>query len=429
MVVALLVAAISPASAQQITFKRAIDMALKRSGTIAIGVADQVRTYENYSELRNAYLPSLTLGSGLGYQIGIPLSVAGSAPSIFNLTTQQYVLNFAQHDYIRAAKTEWKASDIDLQDRRDAVVMDTAILYSELTTVLGKLHALHEQDKAAQHGEFISTERRKEGLQSELDVKKAQLTRARVQMRLAQAEGDADLIRERLGKLIGVSAENLEVVEESIPGPPAVNQDADLAKIAAATNPSALLADARAVAAEQKARAESRMLMPTIDFSTQYAMLARFNNYDEFYRKFSRNNYSFGAEIRFPIFNWAQKAHAAAARADAAKAKRQAEEVRNQVSADTLKLQRSVRQLSAARDVAKLEYEVALATTDATQTKVQSGAATSADYEMARIDASDRYAGYLDTEFELYRAQVQLMRVTGDLQDWAAKAPDLGAKP
>ena len=429
MIAALLIGSVSTAMAQQITFKRAIELALKRSGTIAIGVADQVRTHESYLESKNAYLPSVILGSGLGYQIGVPLSVAGSAPSIFNITTQQYVLNFAQHDFIRAARTEWKASDIDMQDRRDAVVQDAAILYSELATALGKLRALHEQENAAQRAQVISAERLKEGLQSELDLKKAKLTRARVEVRLAQAEGDADVVREKLGKMIGIPAASLDVVEDSIPGAPPVSQDADLAKIAAATYPAALMADARAVAAEQKAKAESRVLMPSIDFATQYAMFAAFNNYDEFYRKFSRNNYSFGAEIRFPLFNRAQQAHAAAARADAVKARKQAEEVRNQVSADTLKLQRSVRQLSAARDVAKLEYEIAQATMGATQTKVQSGGATPADYEDARIDTSDKYTALLDASLELYRAQVQLMRVAGDLQSWAATASDAGVNP
>ena len=208
-----------------------------------------------------------------------------------------------------------------------------------------------------------------------------------------------------------------------------VSQDADLATTAADISPAARLAAAKAVSAEQRARAESKALMPTIDFASQYALFASFNNYDEFYKKFTRNNYTFGAEIKFPIFNWAQRAHAAAARADALKAKKQADEVRNQVSADTLKLQRNIRMLAAARDVAKLEYEVSLGTFDATQTKVQSGSATSADYEQARIDTSDRYTVYLDANLDLYRAQVQLMRQTGELLGWVDKAPDLSPRP
>ncbi len=425
MLIALAAAALctAPAAAQQITFKQAIDLALKRSGIMAIAAADQVRAHENYVELRSAYIPSVTLGSGLGYQVGVPLATAGSAPSLFNITTQQFILNFAQHDFIRAAKTEWKASDLDMQDKRNQVIMDTAILYSELTTVLGKLRSLHEQQQAATHSEFISSERRKEGLESELDVKRAQLTRAKVAVRLAQSEGDADVLRDRLSKLMGVPAAGLELDEKSLPGAPEVHQDADLAKIAAAISPVALLSDAHAKAAELRARAEGRVLFPSIDFGTQYARLASFNNYDEFYRKFTKNNYTFGAEIRFPILNFAQRARAASARAEAVKAKRQADDVRAQISSDTLRLQRSVRQLSAMRDVTRLEYEISFGNFGAVQTRIQSGGATSADYEQARIDTGDKYVTYLDANLDLYRAQVQLMRATGELENWIATVP------
>lgn len=398
-------------------------MALKRSGTMAIAAADQVRTHENYVELRSAFLPTVVLGSGLGYQVGVPPSVAGAAPSLFNVNTQQFILNFAQHAYIGAARTEWKASEFDIQDKRNQVIVDTAILYNEFTTVRDKLRSLHEQEQSAAHSEFISTERRKEGLESELDVKRAQLVRARVAFRLAQSEGDADVIRDRFSKLVGVPAASLDISEKSIPGTPQVNQNADLATIAAAISPVALFADAYAKAAEQRAKAESRLRLPSIDFGTQYSRLASFNNYDEFYRKFTKNNYSFGAEIRFPLFNFVQRAHAAAARADALKAKKQAEGVRAQVSSDTLRLQRNLPQLSAASEVARLEYEISLGTLDVVQTKIQAGGATSSDYEQARIDTGDKYTTYLDVKLNLFRAQVQLMRATGELENWIATAP------
>ena len=52
-----------------------------------------------------------------------------------------------------------------------------------------------------------------------------------------------------------------------------------------------------------------------------------------------------------------QKAKAQEADADAQIAQKQVDLTKNKVSEDALKLQRSLRQLSAARDVAKLEWE------------------------------------------------------------------------
>ena len=102
-------------------------------------------------------------------------------------------------------------------------------------------------------------------------------------------------------------------------------------------------------------------------------MLSRFNNFQNYYipskpctpspvevlcvtNSFQQNNATVGVSIRFPAFNASQRSRAQAADADALKATKQAEAARNQVSEETLRLQRSVAQMQAARDVAQLEY-------------------------------------------------------------------------
>jgi outer membrane protein TolC len=148
-------------------------------------------------------------------------------------------------------------------------------------------------------------------------------------------------------------------------------------------------------------------------------MLARYNNYDSFYKKYERNNYTIGVNIRFPFINPSQRAVAQAADADAIKAKRTAEGVRNDVQAETLKIQRGLRQLAAARDVAKLEYDVAQGNIDAIHAKIESGEGIARDEEQARLDANAKYAAYLDSNYELIRGQMQMMRMMGNIQDWA----------
>ena len=115
---------------------------------------------------------------------------------------------------------------------------------------------------------------------------------------------------------------------------------------------------------------------PSIDFAAQYALLSKFNNFQNYYipskpcvtplgeflcvtNVFQQNNATVGVSIRFPLFNASQRSRAQAADADALKSKKQAEAVHNKVSEETLRLQRSVSQLQAAHDVAQLEYELA----------------------------------------------------------------------
>jgi outer membrane protein TolC len=125
-----------------------------------------------------------------------------------------------------------------------------------------------------------------------------------------------------------------------------------------------------------------------------------------------------GVSIRFPLFNASQRARAHAADADALKASKQAEAAKNQVSEETLRLQRSVAQLQAAHDVAELEAEIAQKDLAAVQTRIDAGTANLHDLDAARLQASERFIALQDVTFELQRTQLGLLRATGDLEKW-----------
>jgi outer membrane protein TolC len=208
-----------------------------------------------------------------------------------------------------------------------------------------------------------------------------------------------------------------------MPQLPLISQEDNLAARAAVNSPVVKLADQRAEAAAARAKGEHKATLPFADFASQYAYLARFNNYDQYFLKYSVNNLAVGLNIKFPFYNPVQKAHAAQADADSIVAHKQADLTRNQVSEDTLKLQRSISQLQAARDVAKLEWQVSQGDFDAVQAKTQTGNANLRDTHMAQLDVDDKYAAYLDAEFELTRNELQLLRLTGELENWAIPAP------
>jgi outer membrane protein TolC len=159
--------------------------------------------------------------------------------------------------------------------------------------------------------------------------------------------------------------------------------------------------------------------MPVADFASQYSYLAKFNNYDNYFKNYTPNNLAVGLNVRFPFFNAVQKAKAQEAKADAMLATKSEDSVKEKVREDALQLQRSLRQLSAARDVAKLEWEVSQGDLDAVQGRVQNGQANVRDEQNAELDTHDKHAAYLDAEFELARGELQLLRLTGELEDWA----------
>ncbi len=420
-VIATLIALSLTSAAETLTFRQAIELALKNSGQMQAAAAEITRADAAYREVRNQYLPQVVTGSGLGYSIGFPLTLEGSAPSLFNVNSQQTVLNFSVRDFKRATEAEKSAATLQSRDTRSTVILNAALTYTQLDLATQKMNALLEQQKSAERAEFVTTQRVQEGLESQLELSRSKLAAARVRMRIAEGQTAIDVLRERLAKLTGLAAASIETDAQSVPAPAQVNQQALLSESAAGASPLVKSVEEKARAAELKARGEKRGLWPSIDLASQYALLSKFNNYEEFYQRFERHNFTFGLAFRVPVLNFVQKAHADVAAADAVKARKEAENTRNQVAEDTLKLQRTVRQLVAAQEVSKLDYDVTTAEIDQVESRVNSGNGSLRDVELARVQAQDKFATYLDTTFELYRTQMQLMRLTGELEAWALK--------
>jgi outer membrane protein TolC len=404
------------AFAEQVTLRHAVELALQNSTAMAVAGSDEKRARQGYFEARNLYIPQVTIGSGLAYSQGFPLSLEGAAPAIFNLNSSSLLYNPAGRELMKAAKTDWGASQKTLEDRRAQVVLDTSLAYMELDKILGTMKSLQLQDEAAKKVEQVARDRVQTGVDPEVELTKARLGTARVRLSLANAMGQADLLRMRLAQLTGLPADTIETVTESIPRFPAVDVAPEqVGSSSVAFQAATQQAEAKAI----RARAERKAMYPTVDFATQYAVLSKFNNYQDFFLTFQRNNLSAGVVIRFNFLNFSQRAKAEAADAEAFRARKEAEAVKNEVAADTLRLQRAVLQLAAARDVAKLEYQLAASDTQAVLARVEAGAATLRDQENARLLENQKYAVLLDMMFELDKAQAQLLRSSGGIEKWA----------
>jgi outer membrane protein TolC len=405
-------------AAEPVPLKRVVELALSHSTSAAAAEAMAQRAYASYRAARNQYLPTLVVGSGLGYTQGFPLSLEGAAPSIVNTTAQSAVINSALRNFIREARTEWEATAVRSKDERDQLIQDTVLSYAELSKWESLLAHLSEDYSASLKMEQLVNERIQSGVDSPQARTQARLNTARVYLHITQAQGSIDVLRSRLSQFTGLPAASIETVPESIPALPEVKQDENLAAKAVEVSPTIQVASLHSTALDFHARGEHRSMWPTVDFAAQYALLATFNNYQSYFKKYQPNNASVGAVIRFPFFSPTQRARARAADFDALRARRDVEITKNQVSTQTLKLQRSVEQLAAAQEVAELEYQMAKSNLDAVQIRVDAGTATLHDEDDARNQMNERYDTLQDTRFELERAQITLLRATGDLKSW-----------
>lgn len=406
-----------------LAFRTAIELALKNSASTGLQQADLVRASSVVRQTKDVFLPQMVLGSGLGASYGFPLSLEGAAPSIFNVNFQGALFNMAQRNYLKAAKSDVQVTAAQNADRRNDVIMETALDYVQLDLLDSSMTIQKEQQQAAQKFQDIVSQRIEAGLDSQAENTRAKLAGARTRLDIAQTQAAADQLRLRLSQLTGLPVSAIQTSTETIPEMPPVAQNEDLPSEAVKNNPQVKVADAAAQAKAFRAQAERKQLYPSVDYVGQYAVLARFNNYDEFFQKFQRHNVTAGIAIRFPFFNPVQRAAADAAKYDAAKSRKEAQSVKEQVSTETLKLQRSVEQLAAAREVAQLEHQLAQSDIEATHAKIESGAASLKDEQNARVAEHERYTAYLNSSFELDRAQIQLMRQINQLEAWALGPP------
>lgn len=407
------------AAAQTITLRHAVELTLHHSGMTGMADPDQARAYAAYREARSAYLPRLVLGSGIGGSYGFPLSLENAAPSLFNVTSQQVLFSAAQKSFVRSANSGYQSAKWKGQDQRDALIQDAVLTYVELNKWNQELDLLKTELGNNQKMEAVEQERIQAGVDKPVELNKAKLATARVRMRAAEAQGSADVMRLHLAQLTGLSAEELATDPNSIPSLPEFKQDEDLARKAIQVNPAVKAAQQQAIARRFDAEGEYKALLPSVDFAAQYALLANFNNYDVYIRNFQHHNATGGLVFRLPFFDPVQRARAAEAKADAIRTARQAEEAKQRVSLETLRLQRVVQQLVTSVEVAQLEYDLAQSELQAAQVRVQTETGTLREEQDARSKVEQSYDALIDANLALDKAKVQLLRNTGELEQWA----------
>ena len=145
-------------------------------------------------------------------------------------------------------------------------------------------------------------------------------------------------------------------------------------------------------------------------------MLSRFNNYDRFFNDFERNNFQVGVSMRMNLFDGKRiEARVGQASAGLREARARLAAALNDVAVEVRRLYRQLEQRQAAREVARLELEVARESFTVTLARFEEGRISSRELEQARSEESARWIGFLDGNFALERARLDLLRQTGGL--------------
>jgi outer membrane protein TolC len=402
-------------AAVALTLRRAIELALQNSREIQ--VAKLQASLANRSALisKSQFLPNLSAGSGAGFTYGIPETPGGRAPSLFNATYTQQIFNQPSRGQGKEKEEQAKSQKILLDDARNRVIVATAAAYLELGMVRHSLEVLRKEQDSAERILGVTEERQKENLELPVNVTKDQLMKARIAQRILRLEGREDELEVFLRSQTGLAPETaIDVSPEDLPGA-AEQEGANLVAMAVQNSPTLRAAESDVRGAEFRLKGEKRAYYPTLEFVAIYSRLANFNNYLDFFKKFQPNNFNAGVQIQLPLFSAQTRANIALAQVNLDVAKATLADKKNQVSADVRQKTRAVRERDAAKEVARLELQLAQQNVAVFQSQFQEGKLNLRDVERARLEENEKWMAYLDANFQRQQAQLDLLKTAGQL--------------
>lgn len=417
--------AASPARAQM-SFYTAVDLALRNSHEVKMAAADVDRAGAGVSQARDAYVPTMAIGSSVGYSYGFPVG----QPTLANATANSLVLSFSQPAMIRSARASLAAARAALRNTREKVVADTALNYIELDTDKRELEALDQQHSFGERLVEIERDRNASGLSSAMDVTQAELTNAQLELRRLHIQDHMSLLRLRLANLTGLTEDSIAPEPASIPAPPTAPTTETLNATLSTHSPAIASSEADAQSKQFIAVSDKgKIWRPEVAFGIQYSRYAKFNNYAEYYLRFQHNNFDVGINLVLPIFDAQARDRARGSAADAVHAREQANVFRLQLAEQTRELSGGLAELRVQQKIARLQSDYAQENVDAVMTQLQNGTGnpnaiplTPRDEQKARIEERRRYVDKLDADFQLMQAEIQLQRSLGTVEEWAMQA-------
>ena len=398
-----------------LTLRRAIEMALNNSTDIKVAKL-QASLAEHASQVSKAeFLPNLYAGSGAGYTYGIPETPGGRAPSLFNITYTEQIFNEPLRGQGKELEEQARSQKIVLQDVKNSVITRTASAYLELAKVRHSLELLRSELESAGKILEVTQERQGEGYELPVEVTKAQLTKAQVTQKILLLESREDELEVFLRSQLGLGPDQaIEVAPEELPGE-AEQEGADLVAMAMQNNSSLLLAESDVRAKEFRLKGEKRGNLPTLEAVSTYSLLATFNNYSEFYKKFQRNNFNAGVQVQVPLFSARTREAIGLAQINLQASQATLANKKTEVSAEVRQKTRHLRERDAAKEVARLELQLAQQNISLLQTQFAEGKVNLREVEKARLDENEKWMAYLDANFQRQQAQLDLLRSAGQL--------------
>jgi len=397
-----------------LSLTQAVSLAEQNSRDLALARARYDVAKNQARVFRSPFLPSLDTGSNPAYSNGFPEAISAQPPAVFQLTYSQALFDKPLWSQYRAQQERVKSLEIEVARARDGIIVRTATSYLELAKARHSLDLLRNESASAQKILEFTRERAASGMELPIEVTRSELTAAKIQQHIVQLGGRIQVLTEQLHNLTGLAAERFQDISpEGLPeiGPPANDG------VQQAVDNSLILKEMKF---EQSARQDILKgarggYWPTVDLVGQYNVLGKFNNYQQFFSTFQRNNVEVGVLIRIPVFSPKTSANVALARSQLSESNLNLENLRDDATTAVKQGMIGVADQKAGLDVARLELKLAQENLALLQTRFDQGQATVKDLEQARLEEGEKWLAFLDADFTRQQAELTLLQITGQL--------------
>lgn len=405
------------AEVHTLSLKQAVDLALKQNPDLLLARFDEVKAQQAIREARDPFHPKLIVGSGLAYTNGFPLSIEGSAPSLIRADATQSLFNRQRSYEVAKVREQARGAGISTQARRDDAALRTALQYLEADRLRRAAEVARRQTESIEKMAEITRIRVAEGRELELENKRTAARLAQARHRARVLEGAAGMEEEALALLLGFpSGDQVRPIAEERPVLKVPESEDEVTRGALEASKDLRLLQSKMQAAGLDVKANQAARLPRIDLVAQYGLFARFNNYDDFFRRFQRHNGQIGVSFQMPILpGSAAPARAEQAATESARLRLEMAAARSRVSMTARRAFQDLKNAESLREVARLDLEVAREQLAVSMAQYEEGRAALKLVEDARILENERWMAFLDAQFSVEKLRLTVLKDTGDL--------------
>jgi outer membrane protein TolC len=405
------------AETRSMTLRQAVGMAVNQNPDIALARLEEESARHSVSLAKDPFTPRVTVGSGLAYSNGFPMSIEGSAPSIVQARASQFLFNRPQSYAIAQAREQARGAAIQVTGKRDEVAYRTAELYLDAERAV-RVGALARKDAESLQTVLATIQAQvREGRALPLAEKQAAFNVARARQVAESLEAEQATAETALAIAVGLSADDrVHPVEEQRPAPALPVSEEDAVQAALESNKDLRKLQSQVAAKGLEMRGEKAARLPRVDLVAQYGLFAKFNHYEDYFRKFQRNNGQIGVSFQVPLFTGpGVGAQTSQTQTEISHLKVELGSARNRISATLQQSFRDVKKAETAADVARLDLEVAREQLSVNLSQMQEGRLSLRQVEEARIVENGKWIAFYDAQYVVEKAKWNVLRLTGDL--------------